>query len=166
MSLITALATTAAVAAGTAGAVTAYQLAAPEPTVTPVVQSADQGTRPDRPRFEPCAKPATLEKGKCVTSVTRTVVVAGATLGAAAPGGSDVPVPDDDGTPDQGDNARRDADDDELVAVADDDWDDDGDDHGDTGGTSTGTHTGTSTGTSTGTGGSGSGTSTGTRTGD
>jgi hypothetical protein len=157
MSLITALATTAAVAAGTAGAVTAYQLAAPEPTVAPAIESTDQGTRPDRPRFEPCAEPATLEKGKCVTSLTRTVVVAGTTLGAAVPGGSGVPVPDGDGTPDQGDDARRDVDDDELVAVADDDWDDDVD----TGGTNTGTHTGTNTST----GGSGSGTSTRTRTG-
>ena len=150
MNLITALATTAAVAAGTAGAVTAYQLAAPEPTVAPAIESTDQGTPPDRPRFEPCAEPATLEKGKCVTSVTRTVVVAGTTRGAAAPGGSGIPLPDDDGTPDQGDDARRDADDDDLVAVADDDWDDDDWDTGDT---------------NTGNGGSGSGTSTSTRTG-
>ena len=159
MSLITALATTAAVTVGTAGAVTAYQLAAPEPTVAPAIESTDQGTRPDRPRFEPCTEPATLEKGKCVTSVTRTVVVAGTTRGAAVPGGSGVPVPDDDGTADQGDNARRDADDDDLVAVADDDWDNDGDDtDGDTGGTNTGTTTSNL--------GSGSGTSTSTRTGD
>jgi hypothetical protein len=138
MTLITALVTTAAVAAGTAGAVTAYQLAAPEPTVAPAIESTDQGTRPHRPRYEPCAEPATLEKGKCVTTVSRTVVVAGAAPGAAAPGGSGAPVPDDDGTLDQGDNARRDADDDELVAVSDDDWDDDWDD-GDTGGTNTST---------------------------
>ena len=154
MSLITALAATAAVAAGTAGAVTAYQLAAPEPTVAPAIESTDQGTRPDGPRFAPCKKPATLEKGTCVTAVSRTVVVEGSTLGAAAPG---LPVPDDDGTPDSGDDARRDADDDVLVAVDDGEWDDDADDDWDTTGTNTGTHTST--------GGSGSGTSTRTRTG-
>jgi hypothetical protein len=145
MSLITALAATAAVAAGTAGAVTAYQLAAPDPTVSPAIQSTDQGTRPDRPRFAPCAEPATLEKGKCVTSVSRTVVVAGSALGTAAPGGSDVPVPDDDGTPDSGDDARRDADDDVLAAVEDGEWDDDADDDWDTSGTDTGPRTSTRT---------------------
>lgn len=160
MSLITALAATAALAAGTAGAVTAYQLAAPEPTVAPAIESTEQGARPDGPRFAPCQEPATLEKGVCVTSVSRTVAVAGSTRGAGAPGGSGVPLPDDDGTSEWGDDARRDADDDGLVAVEDGDWDDDADDDWDddwdSGGTNTGTHTST---------GSGTGTSTRTRTG-
>lgn len=164
MSLISALAATAAVAAGTAGAVTAYQLASPEPASAPAIETVDQGTGPDRPRFAPCKKPARLKDGRCVTNLSRTVVVPGSTV--AASGGSGVPVApggENARSTDFSDDARRDLDDDELVAVEDDDGDDDWDDgthtqtrtrsHADTG---THTSTGGGTSTRTRTGGSGS----------
>jgi len=159
MSLISALAATAAVAAGTAGAVTAYQLASPEPASAPAIETVEQGTGADRPRFAPCQKPARLEGGRCVANLTRTVVVPGATI-AGSPALPTAPARNDQ-TPDFGDDARRDLDDDELVTVEDDDFDDDDDgthtqtrtrSHADTG---THTSTGSSTSTRTRTGGSG-----------
>lgn len=154
MGLITAFAATAAIAAGTTGAVTVYQLASPEPTPAPVVATADQGAANDTPRFAPCRKPARLEDGRCVTDLTRTVVLPGATRGTS-PGAPAAPG-DDVGTFDQGEDARRDFDDDELELVQDDDLDDDFDD-----GTHTRTRTHGASGTNTGTGGAGTSTGTG-----
>lgn len=150
MTLISALAATAAVAAGTAGAVTAYQLAAPEPASAPAIETVDQGTGADRPRFAPCKKPARLKDGRCVANLSRTVVVPGSTVAAAGAPGFPVAPAGGDGSPDFGDDARRDLDDDELVAVEDDDWDDDWDDDG----THTQTRSHADTGTHTSTGGS------------
>jgi hypothetical protein len=164
MTIISALAVTAAVAAGTAGAVTAYQLASPEPTTSPTaaVASNDDRSGPDRTRFAPCEKPATLEHRRCVRAVTRTVVVP-----QSAPSAPAAPTRHGDDSGFAGsDDARRDFADDELAAVADDD--DDADDFGT--GTRTRTRTGHAAGTGTNTGGTNTGgtgldTSTRTRTG-
>src|SRR5687768_5100872 len=111
MTLISALAATAAVAAGTAGAVTAYQLASPEPASAPAIETVDQGTGADRPRFAPCKKPARLKDGRCVANRSRTVVVPGSTVAAAgAPGFPVAPAGGEDRSPDFGDDARRDLD--------------------------------------------------------
>ncbi len=165
MTIISALAMTAAVAAGTAGAVTAYQLATPEPTTSPTaaVASNDDRSGPDRQRFAPCEKPAELEHGRCVRHVTRTVVVP-----QSAPAAPATPKRHGDDSGFAGsDDARRDFDDDELAVVADDD--DDADDDFGTG-TRTRTRTGHAAGAGTNTGGTNTGgtgldTSTRTRTG-
>ena len=90
MSLTTALAAIAALAAGTAGAVTAYQLAAPEPRARTRRGRDRRPAAPgaDRPRFAPCKPPAELKAGRCVANLTRTVVVAGPTTAAAAARGA------------------------------------------------------------------------------
>jgi hypothetical protein len=162
MTIISALAMTAAVAAGTAGAVTAYQLATPEPSPVPAAAVASDTDRsaPGHRRFAPCEKPAELEHGRCVRAVTRTVVVP-----QSAPSDPATPNrPRDDSELSGSDDARRDFDDDELVVVADDDSDDDFDDDFGTG-TRTRTRTGHAAGEGTNTGGAGLDTSTRTRTG-
>ena len=159
MTIISALAMTAAVAAGTAGAVTAYQLATPEPPPAPTAAVASDTDRsgPDHRRFAPCEKPAELEHGRCVRAVTRTVVVP-----QSAPSAPATPnQPRDDSGFSGSDDARRDFDDDELAAVADDD--DFDDDFGT--GTRTRTRTGHEAGEGTNSGGTGLDTSTRTRTG-
>ena len=153
MSLTSTLAAVAALAAGTAGAITAYQVAAPEPSAqgSSLVSSTDRESRDGKPRFAPCERPAKLQDGTCVTTLTKNV---------PAPG---LPGRDDSQTPGAAadDNARRDAADDDLVVVEDhDDGDDDWDDGSHTntntgsgfGAGDTGTHGGTRAGTSTGTG--------------
>ena len=73
-----------ALAAGVVGGTAAYQVATPtsssaESSVRDpiVVKKGDRGR--DKARgFAPCKRPATLEGGRCVTDVTRTVVVPGA----------------------------------------------------------------------------------------
>ena len=159
MTIISALAVTAAVAAGTAGAVTAYQLASPEPPPAPAAAVASDTDRsvPDHRRFAPCEKPAELERGRCVSDVTRTVVVPQS--GPSAPAAPQRHG-DDSGFAGS-DDARRDFDDDEIAVVAD---DDDADDDFGTG-TQTRTRTGHAAGTGTNTGGTGIDTSTRTRTG-
>ena len=93
MSLTTAVAAVAALVAGTAGAVTAYQVAAPEPAAqtTAAVETDQRRPGPDRPRFAPCKPPAKLEAGKCVTALTRTVNLGG--------GGGSTTVPAVGGAP-------------------------------------------------------------------
>ena len=79
-------------AAGLIGGTVAYQVATPtsssaEPTAngTLVLPKTE---RPGKPRgFAPCKRPATLLGGKCVTDVTRTVVLPGAVAPAQSSGG-------------------------------------------------------------------------------
>lgn len=76
MSLTSTLAATAALAVGSVGAVTAYQIVAPEPVAETSQQTAAAASQQQGERgFAPCRPPAELEAGKCVTEVTRTVVV-------------------------------------------------------------------------------------------
>ena len=132
MTLTTALAAVAALVAGTVGAVTTYQLAAPEPTTTATAaeSSAPAKQADRRPRLAPCKKPAKLADGKCVTTITREVSVPGSTSGVAPGAGGQPPVapqpPSDSGGFD--DDARRDHGDDDLEVVHEVDDDDGFDD--------------------------------------
>ena len=70
----------AAVAAGTGGAVVAYDLATPsaqsaEQATTPIPSANQNPRRATRPRFAPCTPPAKLERGTCVTDKVRTMVL-------------------------------------------------------------------------------------------
>ncbi len=77
MSISTALAAVAALGAGTVGAFTAYQVVAPEPAAPQptAVDVEAQTPRSEGPGFTPCRPPSELRGRRCVTTVTRTVVV-------------------------------------------------------------------------------------------
>src|SRR5687768_6619192 len=80
MRILTVAVLSAAVAAGTGGAVVAYDLATPpvrsaDETTTPTQPANKSQRQPTRPRFAPCTPPAKLERGTCVTDEVRTVVL-------------------------------------------------------------------------------------------
>lgn len=144
MRFLTVAVLSAAVAAGTGGAVVAYDLA------TATVQSADPTTASSQPvdhnvgrvaraRFAPCTPPAKLERGTCVTDEVRTVVLPAAqvqtlpvpqtraTRSTTAPSDHAVGDDDHDGRDGQSNDDHGDDVDDDF----DDDVDDDGDGDGD-----------------------------------
>ncbi|WP_299929594.1 hypothetical protein [uncultured Nocardioides sp.] len=80
MRIFTVAVLSAAVAAGTGGAVVAYDLATPpvrsaDETTTPTQPANEFQRRATRPRFAPCRPPAKLERGTCVTNEVRTVLL-------------------------------------------------------------------------------------------
>ena len=91
-----------ALAAGVVGGTAAYQVATPtsssaEPVAREpiVVKKGDRG-RDKAPGFAPCKRPAILQSGRCVTDVTRTVVVPGAAApvqSTGSTGQAPAPVP-------------------------------------------------------------------------
>ena len=148
--------------AGVLGGTAAYQVATPtsssaEPAIREsiVVGNGDRA-RDKRPGFAPCKRPATLEGGRCVTDVTRTVVVPGTasarSSGSSGPGPAPVPfhASGDDsegrhhgGEGESGHHGDEDDDDDDDRDFTDTDTDSEDvtDTHGDDGGTQTRTRT-------------------------
>jgi hypothetical protein len=102
MTISTALAATAAIAVGTLGAVTAYQVVAPPDAGSGAVAESAPTQRPRdaRQRFAPCERSARLEAGRCVTERTRMIKVPGGTGPAPTP----LAVPPSDFVDDHGDD--------------------------------------------------------------
>jgi hypothetical protein len=147
MNLKSILAVIAAVLAGTIGGAAAYSVATPSsasgptPTSTslqPAAETQDVAAQVQKVvKLRPCKKPAERVGKKCVTDVTRTVVVPGqarsgsvapasgtSTSGSSTPGDDD-PYEDEGSTPGTGSDDQ--GDDDQY----DDQYDDEGDDSGD-----------------------------------
>ena len=125
-----------ALTAGVLGGTAAYQVATPtsssaeEVARESIVVGKGDRARDQGPKFAPCKRPATLQGGRCVTDVTRTVVVPGtpapARSGSSGPGPAPVPFhasgDDNEGRHHGGEGESGHHGDD------DDDWDDDHDD--------------------------------------
>ena len=130
-----------ALLAGVLGGTAAYQVAKPAsssaeaaPRESLAVQQGDRGPGKG-PRFAPCKRPATLQGDRCVTDVTRTVVVPGTSVPAqttGSAGGAPAPAPVPFGASGHDQEGRPDGGDGEEGHPADDDDDDPDDDRDDT----------------------------------
>lgn len=123
-------------AAGLIGGTVAYQVATPtsssaEPTANGTIVVPENQRRDKPPGFAPCKRPATLLGGKCVTDVTRTVVLPGAAAPAQSSGGrAPAPAPGPFHASGGDDEGRHHGGEGEEGHHGDDDGDDD--DHDDT----------------------------------
>jgi hypothetical protein len=152
MNLKSIVAVIVAVLAGTIGGAAAYTVATPSsasgpaPTSTsiqPAAETQDVAAPVEKVvKLRPCRKPAELVGKKCVTDVTRTVVLPGSARSSAPAAGTSVPgddPTDDDGTDDQGDDqggvpgtgSDDQGDDDQYDDQGDDSGDDEADDQSD-----------------------------------